>query len=133
MLFLQVGSVKSIQVQSKKTALRITTHSSKVTPTVTSNAHLSAADIVGSPSSIHTVAVGDGSDEVYEIPASYTGNSDDVFVASLTRRGDSGLGLGLIDGMVCGILILNYLLVGKTLLILIIGEQNELSLPWCSR
>jgi len=37
----------------------------------------------------------------YDIPSSYTGNKDDVFVASLMRRGDSGLGLGLIDGMVC--------------------------------
>ena len=82
-----MGSIKSIQVQSKKSALRITTHSKAITTTTTTN-------------NIETTQH-QADDDVYEIPASYEGNSDDVFVASLTRRGDSGLGLGLIDGMVC--------------------------------
>ena len=80
-----MGSIKSIQVQSKKSALRITTHSKAITTTT---------------NKIETTQH-QADDDVYEIPASYEGNSDDVFVASLTRRGDSGLGLGLIDGMVC--------------------------------
>ena len=45
--------------------------------------------------------VSTGDEILYDIPSSYTGNKDDVFVASLMRRGDNGLGLGLIDGMVC--------------------------------
>lgn len=72
-------------MQSKKSALRITTHSKAITATTN--------NIESTQQVINT-------DDVYEIPASYEGNSDDVFVASLTRRGDSGLGLGLIDGMV---------------------------------
>ena len=88
----QVGSIKSIQVQSKKSALRITTHSKATTAANNNNNNHS------NETTQQTVPTGD--DEVYEIPASYEGNADDVFVASLTRRGDSGLGLGLIDGMV---------------------------------
>ena len=83
-----MGSIKSIQVQSKKSALRITTHSKAITTTTTTTNNIETTQ--------HQA-----DDDVYEIPASYEGNSDDVFVASLTRRGDSGLGLGLIDGMVC--------------------------------
>lgn len=82
-----MGSIKSIQVQSKKSALRITTHSKAITTT-------NNTETTQQQQNINT------DNDVYEIPASYEGNSDDVFVASLTRRGDSGLGLGLIDGMV---------------------------------
>eukprot|EP00111_Clytia_hemisphaerica_P011167 TCONS_00032689-protein len=94
----QVGSIKSIQVQSKKTAVRITTHSTKVnghTTSTTSTSHENEVNTLLNEAQ-QMVAIGD---ETYEIPSAFTGNSDDVFVASLTRRDGSGLGLGLIDGM----------------------------------
>ncbi|XP_066933040.1 ras-associating and dilute domain-containing protein-like [Clytia hemisphaerica] len=94
----QVGSIKSIQVQSKKTAVRITTHSTKVnchTISTTSTSHENEVNTLLNEAQ-QMVAIGD---ETYEIPSAFTGNSDDVFVASLTRRDGSGLGLGLIDGM----------------------------------
>uniref|UniRef100_A0A7M5XNA9 Uncharacterized protein n=1 Tax=Clytia hemisphaerica TaxID=252671 RepID=A0A7M5XNA9_9CNID len=98
----QVGSIKSIQVQSKKTAVRITTHSTKVnghTTSTTSTSHENEVNTLLNEAQ-QMVAIGD---ETYEIPSAFTGNSDDVFVASLTRRDGSGLGLGLIDGMVSGL------------------------------
>ena len=96
----QVGSIKSIQVQSKKTGVRITTHSTKINghSTTTSTSHENEVNTLLNEAQ-QMVAVGD---ETYEIPSTFTGNSDDVFVASLTRRDGSGLGLGLIDGMVSG-------------------------------
>ena len=89
----QVGSIKSIQVHSKKTGIRITTHAKVTTNgSVAVNGHKeeSKDETLASPT-----------DEIYDIPKNFDGNKDDVFVASLMRRGDSGLGLGLIDGMVC--------------------------------
>ena len=93
----QVGSIKSIQVNSKKTAVRITTHSSKVNGhSTTTTSHENEVNTLLNEAQ-QMVAIGD---ETYEIPATFTGSPDDVFVASLMRRDGSGLGLGLIDGMV---------------------------------
>ena len=95
----QVGSIKSIQVQSKKTGVRITTHSTKINGhSTTTMSHENEVNTLLNEAQ-KMIAVGD---ETYEIPSTFTGNSDDVFVASLTRRDGSGLGLGLIDGMVSG-------------------------------
>lgn len=89
----QVGSIKSIQVQSKKTSVRVRTSSSGRTPSSSDenthlNGHTKESDDYFSPV-----------DDIYDIPKNYDGNKDDLFETILTRRSEGGLGLGLIDGM----------------------------------
>ena len=101
----QVGDVKSIQVQSKKVTSIVTTKITSPSENL-SNGYTGSSqsneveNLINNAPSLISTSVDPTVDPTYaNIPSEFSGEKDDVYVASLDR-GDKGLGLGLIDGMV---------------------------------
>lgn len=98
----QVGSIKSIQVHSKKvtTTVKISSKASPTSPTTNGTANGYVGNYPQPDEVDDLINKAPSLIDSNDIPSSYEGDKDDVYVASLDR-GEKGLGLGLIDGMVC--------------------------------